>query len=126
MKKLKKMIIILLTMLMFWGILYNCSFGVDVLKSFNGQPADGVTGGDKIATIVGSVLQVVRLAGSGIAVVMILVLGIKYTIASASDRADIKKSATTYVIGALILFGASGILGIVQLIVKESLAGTTK
>lgn len=128
MKKIKKMGVILLIVLMFYTIIssYSCVLGIDVLKSFNGQPSEGVTGGTKVATLVGSVLEVVRLAGAGIAVVMLLVLGIKYTIASASDRADIKKSATTYVTGALIMFGASGILGIVQAIINESLAGTTK
>lgn len=130
MKKIKKIGVILLILLMFYSIALNCSYateGLGMLQSFNGKPTGGtVTGGTKVATLVGSILEVVRLAGAGIAVVMLLVLGIKYTIASASDRADIKKSATTYVTGALIMFGASGILGIVQAIINESLAGTTK
>lgn len=125
MKNIRKMIVILLIILIFCAAFSNCSpvFSVEVLQSFNGQPDGGVTGGTQMAKIVGSVLEVVRIAGAGIAIVIILVLGIKYAIASAADRADIKKSATTYVIGALIMFGASGILGIVQTIITESLNG---
>ena len=40
--------------------------------------------------------------------------------ASAGDRADIKKYAVNYIIGAIILFGTTGILGIVQNFVKNS------
>ncbi len=124
MKKIKKVTIILLIMLMFVASIscYSSVFGQSVLESFNGRPKGGAPiGATKVATIVGAILQVIRIAGAGIAVVMILILGIKYTIASAADRADIKKSANIYVIGALIMFGASGILGILQDVIVNSL-----
>ena len=41
--------------------------------------------------------------------------------AAPGDRADIKKYAMNYVIGAMILFGAAGILGIVQRFVNTAL-----
>ncbi len=85
------------------------------------ENGDNITGGENVATIMASVLQVIRLAGAGIAVIMLLIIGIKYAIASVGERADIKKYAINYVIGALILFGASGILGIVQKVINESL-----
>lgn len=57
---------------------------------------------------------IMRIAGITIAVVMLLVVAIKYMVSSAGDRADIKKHAIVYVIGALVLFGAVGILGIIE------------
>lgn len=127
MKSIKKFLIIVLIALISLSIISNVSFASDVLSQFNGNPTGGVVGGSKVSIIMASILQVVRIVGSGLAVAILLVLGIKYTIASASDRADIKKSATAYVIGAIIMFGASGLLGIIQEIIENSLgksAGT--
>lgn len=56
-------------------------------------------------------VTVIRIAGVTIAIVMILAISIKYMVSSAGDRADIKKHAVAYVVGAFILFGAVGILG---------------
>lgn len=57
------------------------------------------------------VVTIIRIAGMTIAIVMLLAIAIKYMVSSAGDRADIKKHAVAYIVGAVILFGASGILG---------------
>ena len=49
-----------------------------------------------------------------IAVIMLIVLAIKYISAAPSEKADIKKSATIYIVGAVLLFAASGVLAIIQ------------
>lgn len=54
-----------------------------------------------------------RIVCATIAVVVLLVISMKYMLSAPGDRADIKKHAVHYVIGATILFGASGILGII-------------
>ena len=45
---------------------------------------------------------------------MLIVLAIKYISAAPGDKAEIKKHAVVYVVGAVILFAATGILGIVK------------
>lgn len=55
-------------------------------------------------------VTVIRIAGVTIAIVMLLGIAIKYMVSSAGDRADIKKHAVAYVVGAFILFGAVGII----------------
>ena len=75
----------------------------------------GNTGLDESATnILGAIISVVQIIGTGVAIIMLLVLAMKYMIAAPGDRADIKKHAVVYVVGAVILFGASGILGIIK------------
>lgn len=64
--------------------------------------------------IIGSALTVVQVVGSGVAVIMLIVLAIKYISAAPSDKAEIKKHAVVYVVGAVVLFAASGIIGIVR------------
>lgn len=69
---------------------------------------------DSINRIVGSVLTIVQVVGCGVAVIMLIVLAIKYISAAPGDKADIKKHAVVYVVGAVVLFAASGILQIVK------------
>ena len=58
----------------------------------------------------GTVASVLRIAGVCIAVVMLLTIAMKYMISSAGDRADLKKHAVAYVVGAVVLFGATNII----------------
>jgi hypothetical protein len=74
---------------------------------------------DSINRIIGSVLTIVQVVGSGVAVIMLIVLAIKYISAAPGDKADIKKHAVVYVVGAVVLFAASGILGIVKNFAKN-------
>lgn len=60
------------------------------------------------------VISIMRIVGVTIAVLMLLVLAIKYMTSAAGERADIKKHAIVYVVGAVLLFGAVGILGMIN------------
>ena len=61
---------------------------------------------------IGAAIGIVRIVGVGIAITIMMFLAIKYMMASAGDRADIKRHAIPFVVGAIVLFGATGILGI--------------
>ena len=61
----------------------------------------------------GTAISIARIVGVGIAVVILMVIACKYMMAAPGDRADIKKNAVPYVIGAIVLFGTTGILGII-------------
>ena len=45
---------------------------------------------------------------------MLIVLAIKYISAAPNDKAEIKKHAVVYIVGAIVLFAASALLGIVK------------
>lgn len=66
-------------------------------------------------------ITIMRTVGMTIAVTMLLIVSIKYMVSSAGDRADIKKHAIVYVVGAVVLFGAVGILGIINDLTTQSL-----
>lgn len=92
----------------------------DIIKqNFTGN--SGTEGSVAIQKILSAVLSIIRNAGVAIAVVVLMTIGAKYIVASAGDRADIKKYAINYVIGALILLGATGILSVIKTIIDESL-----
>lgn len=67
---------------------------------------------DSTKSFSGIVISVLRVVGATVAIVMLLVIAMKYMTSAPGDKADIKKHAVAYVIGAVILFGVSGILGI--------------
>lgn len=64
--------------------------------------------------IIGALITIVQVIGTGVAIIMLIVLAIKYISAAPGDKADIKKHAVVYVVGAIILFAATGILQIIK------------
>lgn len=79
------------------------------------QNATDSTGTSDAATsIIGSIITIVQIIGVGVAIIMLIVLAIKYISAAPGDKAEIKKHAVVYVVGAIVLFAASGILGIIK------------
>ena len=74
----------------------------------------GVTTG-----VMGTILTATEYIGFGIAMLMILVLAIKYMTASPEAKAEISKTSTAYIVGAVVLFSASAILGIIQSIAGQ-------
>ena len=49
-----------------------------------------------------------------LAVGIIFVIGIKYMMGSAEEKADYKKSMIPYIVGAVLLFSASAIVGVIN------------
>ncbi len=119
---MKKVLAIVVIVMLIISFGYNMVMAVDggfITSNFSGADPDGDVS-NAAGEILGGILAVVRVAGVTTAVVILMVIGIKYLIASAGDRADIKKYAVKYIIGALILFSASGLIGIAQGIISES------
>lgn len=75
---------------------------------------DDTGAASSINNIIGSVITIVQVVGVGVAIIMLIVLAIKYISAAPGDKADIKKHAVVYVVGAIVLFAASGLLGIIK------------
>lgn len=65
---------------------------------------------EKITETGNDILKVIRVVGTIIAVGMVLVLGIKYMMGSAEEKAANKKSMLPYLIGAALLFFAVNIV----------------
>ena len=76
----------------------------------NINPNENATGAFK--SPLNAIIAVVQVIAIGVATIMLIFLGIKYMTSSVSEKAEIKKHAVVYVVGAVIAFGASGILQI--------------
>ena len=74
---------------------------------------------DKAGEIGGMIVGILQVIGVAAAIIMLVFLGIKYVSAAPSEKADIKKSAAIYVVGAVMLLGATVILGWVETLVSD-------
>lgn len=108
MKKLIKILPILMVVL---TILTACAPVLATTGNIGGinidvGKTDSTTGVTKIGN---SILSIIRVIGTVIAVGVLMVLGIKYMMGSAEEKAEYKKTMLPYLIGAVILFGAVNI-----------------
>lgn len=110
-KKSLKIIIIIFTIILLISPAYvHATTPIDMIKPINPGQSE-----INMANIWRSrILLVVQIVGAAIAVVMLMVLGIKYMIAAPDGKAQIKNQIIIYVVGAVLLFGASGIAGIIR------------
>ncbi len=108
----KKTIKILLVMIML-----IVAFTVTVNAATSGKDPTGYTGGgasvDRIEGLGNKIIQIVSVIGSIASVIVLVVLGIKYMMGSAEEKAEYKKTLLPYIIGAALVFAASSIAGIV-------------
>lgn len=77
-------------------------------------PKDDTGTAGTMQDIAGNILSIVQVVGVAVAVIMLIVLAIKYISAAPNDKADIKSHAVVYVIGAVCLFAATGIIQLIK------------
>ena len=82
-------------------------------------PSQPGTGGEDINGIVSNVIWIIQTIAIAAAVIMLMFVGIKFVTASPEGKAEIKKTAVIYVVGAILLLAASGVLGIIQSLAKN-------
>ena len=104
---MKRILILTLVIVTVFSFFY-CSMAT-VTSQFGGKNMSTDANGKKIINVLSIILEVVRNLGIGIALIILIVLGCKYMLASAGERAEIKKHATTYIIGAIVLVASAGI-----------------
>lgn len=78
---------------------------------------------DTAGDISGQIIRIVQVIGTAVAIIMLIVLAIKYISAAPGEKADIKKSAYIYIVGAVLLFGAVGVLQIIKGFSEDAFPG---
>ena len=112
-KKVMKIVVALLVAVMLVTAFTQTVSALD-LGIFNNEENDNSGASNAVTNIIGSIIYIARIIGAGVAIIMLIVLAIQYIAASPEGKAEIKKNSTVYIVGAIILFAASAILGIIQ------------
>lgn len=111
MVKTIKMLSIILTIAM----VFTVAFGTISMAAADSESVvDGLFSGGNADTsgiqgVGTNIVSIVTTIGIIVAVIVLLILGIKYMMGSASEKAEYKKTMIPYLIGAVLIFGASAI-----------------
>ena len=106
--KLKKVLSILVVTLILLTAVSNVAFALDP-STIKGDTKN--TG--SIKTVGQQIIGIIQVVGSIAAVAVLVVLGIKYMMGSTEEKAEYKKTMIPYLIGAILIFAASNIAGMV-------------
>lgn len=109
MKKIRKKLLIILTILFFLIIL-----NVGEIFAFSVTDLTGTqVSNSDLSGLGNSIITILTTVGSVLSVVVLIILGLKYMIGSVEEKAGYKKTMLPYVIGAALVFAASVIAGII-------------
>lgn len=102
-KKLVKIFSILVMVIMLSSIALN----VFALSPSDITADSTVKGATEITTVGKKVVGILQAVGVILSVIVLIVLGIKYMIGSAEEKAEYKKTMMPYIVGAALIFAAS-------------------
>ncbi len=113
MKKMSKAVSILLTIMLLISVAMPVFAapvtGVNSPATLNGA---NVNGTEKITGLGNQLITILTIVGSVVSVIVLIVLGIKYMMGSAEEKAEYKKTMMPYIVGAALIFAASTIAGV--------------
>lgn len=70
-------------------------------------------GNDEIKNIGNVVVKVIKIIGSALSVISLAIIGIKYIYGSMEQKAQYKETIMPYIVGAILLFGASNLVDMI-------------
>ncbi len=125
MKKQVKIISALLIVVSVLATLTNIAMATDV-PGMLGTIAQGNTNANVsgVTNLGATIVTIMQTVGIVVAVVILLVLGVKYMIGSAEEKAEYKKTMIPYIVGAILIFASTTIVNIVWQI-ANSVGSTT-
>ena len=118
-KNFFQLIILIFTFIMIMTI--SCNATYDPLEDPNSFRPGNISSEDAnvITGRVNSIIGVIVTVGVIISAITLCILGIKYMVGSVEERAEYKKTMIPYIIGAVLLFAASSVVGIIANIVQN-------
>lgn len=117
MKKTMKLIgIMLIVLTLLLGMTTICKAAnnvVDPVGIANDLHGTSSNATKDVKNIGNQIIGIITTVGVVVAVIVLLILGIKYMMGSASEKAEYKKTMIPYLVGAILIFGASAITKVV-------------
>ena len=114
MKKQVKIVSIILVIMI---VLMAVSNVVLAVPDLSGDIKDMANGSGnkptKVLDLGKTIVSIMQTVGIVVAVVVLLILGIKYMIGSAEEKAEYKKTMIPYLVGAILIFASTTIVNVV-------------
>ena len=112
-KIIKIIVAILISITLFTVLTQTGLCKIDITKFENRTDKSEAT--NKVTKILGSTLNLVQVVGLGVAIIMLVVIGIRWVGAPVNKRVELKKTLVLYVMGAIFIFAAVGLLQIIKI-----------
>ena len=114
MKKVIKKIRIIVFVLIISLMMFASSVYADPIVNADDYKPDELENAGKVATIGNTIIGGIQFVGSIVSVIVLIIIGIKFMVGSAEQRAEYKESMKPYIIGVIMLFLISNLLGIIS------------
>ena len=101
-KKILSLMLITIFFIAFIATTVNAADFIQVNPSTNNA--------GKITNVAGNIFGIIRLVGMALSIGVLMILGIKYMMGSAEEKAEYKKTMIPYLIGAILLFAGTFIV----------------
>jgi len=106
--KLSKVFSIVMVAIMLVGITCNA-----VLAFNPASVKPNTSGTSSIQKMGNQIVGIIQTVGTIVSVAVLVVLGVKYMMGSAEEKAEYKKTMVPYVVGAVLVFAASNVAGFI-------------
>ena len=114
MKKRVKIISTILLIIMILATAADVALATSASASYSPSGFGGTTSGTTgVENIAKRVIGIVRVVGTAVSVLTLVILGIKYMTASPEGKADYKSTMIPYIVGAVLVFSATWIATII-------------
>ena len=111
--KLASVLLLIAVISMTLTTMVSANGGIDAANIAGGLKGTTSNAQNDVTKIGNQLIGIITTVGVVVAVIILLVLGIKYMMGSAEEKAEYKKTLMPYIIGAALVFAASAIAGIV-------------
>lgn len=113
MKKSIKVISTLLLAIMLVASIAGTVLAVDPNTVLNGLDGNGNVQTNDLTKVGNNIVTIIQVVGIVIAVIVLLVIGIKYMMGSASEKAEYKKTMIPYIVGAVLIFAGTSLVRVI-------------
>lgn len=115
-KPIKILYVVILATIILLNFYYSCNAAVIVDPNYS---IIEVTPPSEVVTTAGKVLSMAKVVGTIAAVVVVAIVGIQYMIRSPEGKAEYKKTAYIYIVGAILLFAGPQIVQVIYNLVHK-------
>ena len=114
-KSIKVISTLLLAIMLVASIATTVLAGVDLNATINNVEKQNLNGNadQQITRVGGNIVNIIQVIGIVVAVIVLLVIGIKYMMGSASEKAEYKKTMIPYLVGAVLVFAGTSLVKVI-------------
>ena len=113
MKKSIKVISTLLLAIMLVASVAGTVLAVDQNTVLNELDGNGNVQTSDLTKVGNNIVTIIQVVGIVIAVIVLLIIGIKYMMGSASEKAEYKKTMIPYIVGAVLIFAGTSLVRVI-------------